>query len=125
MGTKRSEQIEFIGRLFKHRPVVLHAVLQSDGDRTSIETAQDRANMLLRAGMKRRHPDEIDAMPDHGLPKCVQYTAKIAVDGLEFWTESHCQEVWVRQIKQPFVIGVAHKWEHRKGGYVLVEGRWK
>ena len=85
------EQIEFVGRFFKHRPVVLHAVLQSDGDRPSIEVAQGLADMLLRAGMKRRHPDEIDAIPDHGLPKCIQYTAKIAVDGLEFWTESRCQ----------------------------------
>jgi hypothetical protein len=49
------------------------------------------------------------------------------ISGYHNWDGEHY--VWVggrwEQPPRPHSRWVAHHWEHRNGGYVLVEGRWR
>ena len=70
------------------------------------QVAERPAYMLFRTRMKRRHPDDVDAVSGDDLPKRIHDTTKIAVDKLEFIVDPRRQEILVRQIKQSLVIGV-------------------
>src|ERR1700691_5631435 len=85
---------------------MLHAMLQSDRDGTPMQIAQRLMNILLRTCMKGRHPDDIDAASGYGFPKRIQYGAKVAINGLEFFIDPRRQKIWVWQIKQPLMIGI-------------------